>query len=144
IIVFHFELFGHGTFVFGSRAESTGFFASFGQSSRIHFDFIAHNQPLFSAIFSAFSRSLMSCNTFSMPYLSIIRMPLVLTRNLMKRFSVSNQKRCSCRFTLKRLRVLLLAWDTLFPAMGRFPVTWHTCDIDKTLLTVLLGHCSRQ
>jgi hypothetical protein len=24
---------------------------------------------------------------------------------------------------------LLLAWDTLLPLTGRFPVTWHTLDI---------------
>ena len=28
-----------------------------------------------------------------------------------------------------RLLVLLLACDTLFPLMGRLPVTWHTLDM---------------
>jgi len=59
----------------------------------------------------------------------MMRIPLVEMRNLTNRFSASTQKRWVCRFGSKRRRVLFFAWDTLFPAIGRLPVTWHTLDI---------------
>ena len=59
------------------------------------------------------------------PFLSMIRIPLAVKRNLTKRFSVSTQKRCECKLGKKRRFVLLCAWETLFPDTGRFPVTWQ-------------------
>lgn len=58
-----------------------------------------------------------------MPFLLMIRIPFVETRNLTQRFSPDTQKRWVCRFGKKRRLVLLLAWDTLFPEIGRLPVT---------------------
>ncbi len=64
-----------------------------------------------------------------MPFLSIMRKPLMLTRNLTQRLSLSIQNRRDCRLGRKRRFVLLLAWDTLFPTIGAFPVTSHTRDM---------------
>src|SRR5690606_25450565 len=60
---------------------------------------------------------------------SIIRRPLWDTRSRTNRFSDSSQKRLLCRLGRTRRRVLLLAWETLLPLCGRFPVTWHTLDM---------------
>src|ERR1700732_538183 len=64
-----------------------------------------------------------------MPRFSTVRMPLVVSRRLTQRLSVSTQKRCVCRFGRKRRRVLLLAWETRFPTAGFLPVTSQTRDI---------------
>ena len=69
-----------------------------------------------------------------MPCLSMIRMPLCDTRRRTQRCSDSIQKRLYCRFGKNRLRVLLCAWETLLPVCGRFPVTWHTLDMIKSLI----------
>ena len=55
-----------------------------------------------------------------MPRLSMIRMPLAETRRRTKRFSDSTQKRWCCRFGRKRRRVLLCAWEMLFPVTGPY------------------------
>ena len=47
-----------------------------------------------------------SARTVSIPFLSMMRMPLEETRSLTKRFSDSTQKRWVCRFGKKRRRVL--------------------------------------
>ena len=72
-----------------------------------------------------------SASTVSMPCLSMIRIPLLDTRNLTKRFSDSTQNRWVWRFGEKRRRVLLLACETLFPVTGFLPVTIHTLDISE-------------
>src|SRR6478752_2085188 len=61
-----------------------------------------------------------------MPFLSIRRRAALETRRRTQRFSVSTQNRRYCRWGRKRRLVLLLAWETLFPTIGRLPVTWHT------------------
>src|ERR1035437_4929986 len=61
-----------------------------------------------------------------MPFLSIKRRPAQEMRRRTQRFSLSTQKRRYCRFGRNRRLVLLLAWDTLFPTIGFFPVTWQT------------------
>src|SRR4029077_12634917 len=61
-----------------------------------------------------------------MPTLSIRRRPELLRRRRTQRFSFSSQNLRYCRFGRKRRLVLLLAWETLFPTIGRLPVTWHT------------------
>ena len=53
----------------------------------------------------------------------MMRMPLVETRNLTKRFSDSTQKRWLWMLGRKRRLVLFCAWETLFPTNGRLPVT---------------------
>src|SRR5882762_2846701 len=68
-----------------------------------------------------------------MPRFSTVRMPLVVSRRVTQRFSVSTQKRCVCRLGRKRRRVLLLAWETRFPTAGFLPVTSQTRDIRLTL-----------
>lgn len=55
-------------------------------------------------------------------------MARVLTRSFTQRFSLSTQKRRVCRFGSKRRLVFRFEWDTLFPTMGRFPVTSQTLD----------------
>src|SRR5215470_12713730 len=60
-------------------------------------------------------------------------MPLVVSRRVTQRFSVSSQKRCVCRFGRKRRRFLLLAWETRLPTAGFLPVTSQTRDIHATL-----------
>jgi hypothetical protein len=67
----------------------------------------------------------MSLRTFSMPCLSMILMPRVVTRRRTKRLTLSNQKRLCCKLGRKRLLVLLLAWETLFPTIGPLPVIGH-------------------
>src|SRR5690606_37734768 len=61
-----------------------------------------------------------------MPFLSMVRRALVETRSLLQRFSRATQKRRSCRFGMRRRRVLFMACETLFPVVVRLPVTWHT------------------
>ncbi len=58
-----------------------------------------------------------------MPFLSIVRSALVVSRRLIQRFSLSTQKRRRCRLGRKRRLVLLLACETLLPTIGAFPVT---------------------
>jgi len=49
-----------------------------------------------------------------------------------------------CRFGRKRRRVLLLAWETLLPLCGRFPVTWQTLDMaNKSLISLKVVRESR-
>src|SRR5881227_4050378 len=57
-----------------------------------------------------------------MPRFSRVRIPLVVSRRVTQRFSVSTQKRCVCRLGRKRRRFLLLAWETRLPAAGFLPV----------------------
>ena len=64
-----------------------------------------------------------SANTTSIPRLSIMRMPLEVSRNDTKRFSLSTQKRWLCKFGRNRRLVRFFAWETLLPVAGRFPVT---------------------
>jgi hypothetical protein len=61
-----------------------------------------------------------------MPFLSIKRKAALETRKRTQRFSLSTQKRRYCRLGMNRRRVLLWAWETLFPDMGFLPVTSHT------------------
>lgn len=68
-------------------------------------------------------RARMSVRTDSIPFLSIIRIPLLLTLSLTQRFSLSTQNLRECRFGKNLRLVLLFAWETLLPAIGRFPVT---------------------
>src|ERR1700723_1558050 len=70
-----------------------------------------------------------SATTTSTPPFSMVRRPRVDTRKLKKRFSVSDQKRCVCKFGRKRRRLRLFAWDTVFPVFGALPVTWQTRDM---------------
>ena len=71
----------------------------------------------------------MSASTISIPSLSMVRMPLVETRSLTKRFSDSTQKRWVCKLGENRRRVLLFACETLLPVTGFLPVTIQTLDI---------------
>src|SRR5690554_4794016 len=64
-----------------------------------------------------------------MPFLSIVRRPLVETRSFTQRFSEATQKRRSWRLGMKRRRVLFIACETLLPLVVRLPVTWQTLDI---------------
>ena len=48
------------------------------------------------------------------------------TRNFTHRFSLCTQNRRSWIFALNTRLVLLLACETLFPDITRFPVTWQT------------------
>ena len=68
-----------------------------------------------------------------MPFLSIKRNAALETRKRTQRFSLSTQKRRYCRFGMNRRRVLLWAWETLFPDMGFLPVTSHTFAMIRTL-----------
>src|SRR5205814_10647183 len=68
-----------------------------------------------------------------MPRFSRVRIPLVVSRRVTQRFSVSTQKRCVCRLGRKRRRFLLLAWETRLPAAGFLPVISQTRDILSTL-----------
>src|SRR5690554_6444325 len=61
-----------------------------------------------------------------MPFLSMVRSAAVETRSFTQRFSLATQKRRSCRFGMKRRRVLFMACETLLPVVVRLPVTWHT------------------
>lgn len=79
----------------------------------------------------------MSVSTRSMPCLSMMRSPLLETLSLTKRFSLSTQNRWLWIFGKNRRRVLLWAWETLFPEAGRFPVTWQTLDMVSKLLVSL-------
>src|SRR5690606_34513189 len=92
-----------------------------GAGRRHQSDLFTHSGDSSSQTFSPRARK--SPTTFSMPSLSMMRMPFDDTRSLTKRRSLSSQKRCVCRFGRKRRRVLLLAWETLLPVVGRFPVT---------------------
>src|SRR5690606_28218743 len=51
------------------------------------------------------------------------------TRSFTQRFSLATQNRRSCRFGMKRRRVLFIACETLLPVVVRLPVTWQTRDI---------------
>src|SRR5512138_178559 len=64
-----------------------------------------------------------------MPFLSMVRSAAVETRSFTQRFSLATQNRRSCRFGLKRRRVLFIACETLLPVVVRLPVTWQTRDI---------------
>src|SRR5690554_359011 len=64
-----------------------------------------------------------------MPFLSMVRSAAVETRSFTQRFSLATQNRRSCRFGMKRRRVLFIACDTLLPVVVRLPVTWQTRDI---------------
>src|SRR4051794_20293823 len=75
-------------------------------------------------------RARISASTISMPFLSIVRSPFVVTRILIQRFSLSTQKRRFCRLGRKRRFVLLFACDTWLPPMGFLPVTAQTRDIE--------------
>lgn len=68
-------------------------------------------------------------STASIPFLSIMRIPLVESRSLTKRFSDSTQNRWVCRLGENRRLVLLCAWETLFPETGFLPVTIQTLDM---------------
>src|SRR5690606_39277310 len=70
-----------------------------------------------------------SARTASMPFLSIVRRPLVETRSFTQRFSGATQKRRSWRLGRKRRRVLFIACETLLPLAVRLPVTWQTRDM---------------
>src|SRR5687768_5041852 len=61
-----------------------------------------------------------------MPFLSMVRSAAWLTRRRTQRFSFSTQKRRLCRLGRNRRLVRLFAWETLFPVIGRLPVTSHT------------------
>ena len=76
---------------------------------RVHSDFFTHGSA--PQTFSPRARS--SPRTFSMPSLSIMRIPLEDTRKLTKRFSDSTQKRWLCKFGKKRRRVRFLAFDEM-------------------------------
>src|SRR4029078_12657396 len=67
-----------------------------------------------------------------MPLRSMVRSPCWDKRMLTQRFSLSTQKRRYCRFGRKRRRVLLLAWETLFPSIGFLPATPHTRDMESS------------
>ena len=73
-----------------------------------------------------------------MPFLSIIRIPLVETRSFTQRFSDSTQNLCACKLGRKRRRVLLFACDTLFPETGFLPVTWHIRDMVNSVIEARL------
>src|SRR5688500_15393998 len=75
----------------------------------------------------------MSARTFSMPCLSIVRRPLVLTVRRTHLRSLGTQKRRDCTFGRNVRLVLRCEWETLFPADGRRPVTWQTRDIVELL-----------
>src|SRR5689334_13352558 len=62
----------------------------------------------------------------------MVRRPACDMRMLTQRVSLSTQMRRYCRFGRKRRRVLLLAWDTLFPSMGFLPVIWQTRDMESS------------
>jgi len=68
-----------------------------------------------------------------MPFLSIIRSPWCEILRRTQRFSLSTQNRLLWRFGLKTRLVLLLACETLFPDITRFPVIWHSLAITATL-----------
>src|SRR4051812_26245727 len=61
-----------------------------------------------------------------MPRLLMIRKPWAETLILIHFFIVGTKKRWTWMFGNDRVFVLLLAWLTLFPTNGRFPVTWQT------------------
>src|SRR3954467_10969075 len=61
------------------------------------------------------------------------RRPAFDTRRETQRFSDSTKIRRFCRFGRKRRFVLLLAWETLLPTIGPFPVTWQTRAIAHSL-----------
>jgi len=69
-----------------------------------------------------------------MPFLLMMRIPFAEMRILTQRFSPATQKRWVCKFGKKRRLVRLLAWDTLFPETGRFPVIRQTLDMAEPVL----------
>src|SRR6218665_3476862 len=113
----------HGFLVFGRGVEVAG------SCRRFQLDFVASAFACHGAspwVLQAWPRARRSTSTASMPFLSIRRSAALDTRSRTQRFSVSTQKRRYCRFGRNRRRVLLLAWETLFPTMGFLPVTSHT------------------
>src|SRR5258708_39532888 len=70
--------------------------------------------------------------TTSIPFLSIVRNPALVSRRLTQRFSLSTQNLRRCRFGRNRRRVLLLAWETLLPTIGALPVTTQTRAIARS------------
>src|SRR5210317_378136 len=78
-------------------------------------------------------RARRSVSTASIPFLSMMRRPLVETRSFTQRFSLSTQKRWLWRLGRKRRLLLMFECDTLFPVIGRFPVTWQTRDMGSSL-----------
>src|SRR3954471_5423411 len=68
-----------------------------------------------------------------MPRLLMIRKPWAETLILIHFFIVGTKKRWTWMFGNDRVFVLLLAWLTLFPTNGRFPVTWQTLDMAFSL-----------
>src|SRR6185437_6830902 len=77
-------------------------------------------------------RARISASTTSMPFLSIVRSAALVSRRLIQRLSLSTQNRRRCRLGMKRRLVLLLAWETLLPTIGAFPVTWQTRAIARS------------
>src|SRR5690554_2301536 len=123
IILLDLHLFGHGALVFGRGVEVTG--VSAGNQLDFFADTFGHGLSPYTFT----PRARMSASTLSMPCLSMIRIPLVDTRSLTKRFSLSTQKRCFCRLGRKRRRVAFISSETLFPVTGPLLVTCQTLDI---------------
>src|SRR5260370_25543468 len=124
------HLSGHRLLVLGRGVEVPG------PGRGLQLDLVAHLEtPSLSAagrrlrnglhqICSPRERS--SARTTSIPFLSIVRSPALLSLKLTQRFSLSTQNRRRCRFGRNRRLVLLLAWETLLPTIGVLPVTAHT------------------
>src|ERR1017187_5930783 len=70
-------------------------------------------------------------STASKPSLSMFFKPLALTRSRTKRPISGDHSRLDCILGSNTRLDLLLACETLFPLMGRFPVTGQTLDMTK-------------
>src|SRR3990167_4453422 len=73
----------------------------------------------------------------------MVRRQALDTRMLIQRFSPSIQKRRYCKFGRNRRLVLVLAWDTLFPTIGFFPVIWQPGAMTATPV-ILKGEALKQ
>src|SRR3990167_7606713 len=123
IIFFSCEFIRSVGFVFIRCIESPrglAFFC-FSCGGKLNFFTFAGSHAVTPYSFTFLAR--ISCRTFSIPNLSMIRNPLEDTLKVIKRFSAAIQKRRFLRFGKKRRLTLFLAWETLFPDWGRFPVT---------------------
>jgi len=76
---------------------------------------------------------LRSAKTLSIPSLSIVFIALALTRRRMNLPSEGTQNRFVCKLGRNFRLVLLLAWETLWPLIGFFPVTSQTLAITSLI-----------
>ena len=116
-----FHLVWHVSLILGRRVEVTC------SSRRFQLNLLSHLER--SLVYIDSPRARISASTESIPFLSMVLSPACDNRSLIQRFSLSTHIRFVWRLGRNLRLFLLFAWDTLFPVIGRLPVTWHTLDI---------------